>query len=94
MDLFGKINDRETKLAPILERYKDQKHPLDYHNLYQLIIMVVISPQDSRANINKIAPDLFFVFPNIESLSISNADSLIPYISEVYKFWHQSQVFN
>jgi endonuclease-3 len=45
MDLFGKINDRETKLAPILERYKDQKHPLDCHNLYQLVIMVVLFPK-------------------------------------------------
>ena len=86
MDLFGKINDWEAKLAPILERYKDRKHPLDYHNLYQLVVMVVLSAQDSDANINKIAPRLFLVYPNMESLSTSNADSLIPYISKVRNF--------
>jgi endonuclease-3 len=86
MDLFGKINDWETKLAPILERYKDRKHPLDYQNQYQLIIMVVLSAQDSDANINKIAPALFDIFPNMESLCVSNADSLIPYISKVRNF--------
>jgi endonuclease-3 len=86
MDLFGETNDWEVKLAPILERYKDRKHPLDYQNLYQLVVMVVLSAQDSDANINKVAPDLFIVFPNMESLSISNPDSLIPYISKVRNF--------
>jgi endonuclease-3 len=86
MDLFGKTNDWETKLAPILERYKDRKHPLDYQSLYQLVVMVVLSAQDSDANINKITPALFEVFPNMESLSVSNTDALIPHISKVRNF--------
>lgn len=86
MDLFGKTDDWETKLAPILERYKDRKHPLDYQNLYQLVVMVVLSAQDSDANINKIAPALFEVFPNMESLSVSNVEALIPHISKVRNF--------
>ncbi|OOG67959.1 endonuclease III [Flavobacterium sp. A45] len=86
MDLFGKTNDLETKLVPILEKYKDRKHPLDYQNLYQLMVMVVLSAQDSDANINKIAPALFEIFPNMKSLSISNADELIPHISKVRNF--------
>lgn len=86
MDLFGKTEDWETKLAPILERYKDRKHPLDYQNLYQLVVMVVLSAQDSDANINKIAPALFEVFPNMESLSVSNVEALIPHISKVRNF--------
>jgi endonuclease-3 len=86
MDLFGQTNDWETKLIPILEKYKDRKHPLDYQNLYQLVVMVVLSAQDSDANINKIAPALFDVFPNMESLSVSNVDALIPHISKVRNF--------
>lgn len=86
MDLFGQTNDWETKLIPILEKYKNRKHPLDYQNLYQLIIMVVLSAQDSDANINKIAPVLFEVFPNIKSLSVSNVDALTPYIFKVRNF--------
>src|SRR6187402_1434523 len=86
MDLFGKTNNWETKLAPILEKYKDRKHPLEYQNLYQLLVMVVLSAQDSDANINKIAPALFEVFPNMEILSVSNVDALIPYISKVRNF--------
>lgn len=86
MDLFRETNDWETKLTPILERYNGQKHPLDYQNLYQLVVMVVLSAQDSDANINKIAPALFEVFPNIESLAVSNIDALIPYILKVRNF--------
>ena len=86
MDLFGETNNWETKLAPILEKYKDRKHPLEYQNLYQLVVMVVLSAQDSDANINKIAPALFEIFPNMESLSVSNVEALIPYISKVRNF--------
>ena len=86
MDLFGETNGWTTKLAPILEIYKGRKHPLEYQNLYQLVVMVVLSAQDSDANINKIAPALFKAFPNMESLSVSNADVLIPHISKVRNF--------
>jgi endonuclease-3 len=86
MDLFEETNDWGTKLAPILDKYKDRKHPLDYQNLYQLVVMVILSAQDSDANINKIAPSLFEIFPDMESLSVSNVDALIPHISKVRNF--------
>lgn len=86
MNLFEDSNDWAEKLAPILKKYKGRKHPLDHHNLYQLVVMVVLSAQDSDANINKIAPALFEAYPNMESLAVSNADDLIPYISEVRNF--------
>jgi endonuclease-3 len=86
MNLFKETNDWAEKLAPILTKYKGRRHPLDYHNLYQLLVMVVLSAQDSDANINKIAPELFAVFPNMESLSVSNVEALIPHISKVRNF--------
>lgn len=86
MDLFGNSTDWVKKLDPILKKYKGKKHPLDYHNLYQLMVMVVLSAQDSDENINKIAPALFEVYPNIESLSVSNVEALIPYITKVRNF--------
>lgn len=86
MDLFGETNDWAAKLTPILEKYNGRKHPLDYHNLYQLVIMVVLSAQDSDANINSISPALFEAFPNMERLAASNVETLIPYISKVRNF--------
>ena len=64
-------NDWETKLIPIIEKYKGRKHPLEYQNLYQLMVMVILSARDSDANINSISPVLFKNFPNLE-ISIQN----------------------
>lgn len=69
-----------------MKKYKGRKHPLEYQNLYQLLVMVILSAQDSDANINKIAPSLFEVFPNMESLAVSNVDLLLPHISKVRNF--------
>jgi endonuclease-3 len=86
MDLFGETDNWVTNLNPILTKYRDRKHPLEYQNLYQLMVMVVLSAQDSDANINSIAPALFAKYPNLESLAISNNDALFPYISKVKNF--------
>lgn len=83
MDLFGETENWETKLKPILKKYKDRKHPLDYQNTYQLLVMVVLSAQDSDANINSISPILFEKFPTLKSLSKTDLETFIPYISKV-----------
>lgn len=86
MDLFNSENDWAIKLEPILQKYKGKKHPLAYNNVYELMVMVILSAQDSDANINKIAPALFEKFSNLESIAISNSDALLPYISKVRNF--------
>ncbi|MDP3679255.1 MAG: endonuclease III [Flavobacterium sp.] len=86
MNLFENATDWSTNLEPILTKYKGRKHPLEYHNLYQLMVMVVLSAQDSDTNINKIAPILFEAYPNMESLAVSNVEALIPHISKVRNF--------
>ncbi|CAC9976919.1 endonuclease III domain-containing protein [Flavobacterium panici] len=83
MDLFGETIDWETQLKPILKKYKGKKHPLDYQNTYQLLVMVVLSAQDSDANINNISPALFEKYPTLTSLSKTDFETFIPYISKV-----------
>jgi len=73
-------------LQPLIEKYKAKKHPLDYNNSYELMVMVILSAQDSDANINKIAPNLFAAFPNLEALAATSLENLIPYISKVRNF--------
>lgn len=86
MNLFEPNDNWSEKLQPLIEKYKGKKHPLEYKNTYQLMIMVILSAQDSDANINKIAPTLFEVYPNMESLAVSNVEALIPHISKVRNF--------
>jgi endonuclease-3 len=86
MELFNETPNWAENLKPLIKKYKGKKHPLDYQNTYQLLVMVILSAQDSDANINKIAPALFEVYPNIESLAVSNIEALIPHISKVRNF--------
>ncbi|KDN53805.1 endonuclease III domain-containing protein [Flavobacterium seoulense] len=88
MDLFSNDIDWRQKLTPILEKYKQKEHPLKYQNLYQLVIMVVLSAQDSDENINKITIPLFNTYPNFESLSKATISNIIPYITAV-KFYEK-----
>lgn len=91
MNLFGETSDREVKLQPILEKYKGKKHPLEYQNTYQLMVMVILSAQDSDANINKIAPALFEKFPTLISLSEATPETFIPYINKVRNYPTKAQ---
>ena len=84
--MASKTPDWAEILKPLIAKYKGKKHPLDYQNTYQLLVMVILSAQDSDANINKIAPALFEAYPNMETLAVSNVEALIPHISKVRNF--------
>ena len=86
MDMFNETPNWAENLKPLIALYKEKKHPLNYQNTYQLLVMVILSAQDSDANINKIAPALFEAYPNMESLAVSNIEALIPHISKVRNF--------
>lgn len=78
-------------VKPLLEKYGQNKHPLEYKNIYQLLVMVVLSAQDSDRNINKIAPDLFEAFPNMTKLSKATPEDLYPFISGVRNYSNKAK---
>jgi endonuclease-3 len=80
-----KVNWPEA-IKPLLKKYRHTKHPLNYGNIYQLVIMVVLSAQDSDKNINKLAPELFKAFPTMQALSKAEPEWLYPYIGKVRNF--------
>ena len=75
----------------MLKKYKNKKHPLDYGNIYQLVVMVVLSAQDSDRNINQLAPKLFEAFPDMKALSRATEEILFPFISKVRNFGNKSK---
>ncbi len=83
MDLFTQPKDWKTILQPIIETHKGRKHPLEYSNLYELMVAVLLSAQDSDAHINKIMPHFIEKYPNLEAIFNSNIDSLENLISGV-----------
>lgn len=79
-----------TALKPLLDKYKGKAHPLEYKNLYQLVVMVVLSAQDSDKNINNLAPALFKAFPNMKALSTATEKELFEFISKVRNFGNKT----
>lgn len=73
-------------IKPLLKAYKGKKHPLEYKNIYQLVVMVVLSAQDSDRHINQLAPELFKAFPNMQALSKATPKALYAYIGKVRNF--------
>jgi len=78
-------------VKPLLKKYKNTKHPLDYGNVYQLMVMVVLSAQDSDKHINQIAPKIFAAFPNMKALSQATPEAIQELISDVRNFGNKSK---
>ena len=70
----------DEAMKPLIKKYKNKKHPLDYENIYQLVVMVVLSAQDSDRHINDLAPKLFESFPDMRALSKATPETLTPLI--------------
>ena len=83
--------DWPEAIKPLLKKYKGTKHPLEYGNVYQLLVMVILSAQDSDRHINELAPKLFEAFPTMESLSHATPETLYPFIGGVRNFANKTK---
>ena len=84
------FNNWKENLQPLINKYKDRKHPLAYQNLYQLLIMIILAAQDSDANINKVKVSFFDKYPNISNLSKASASEISNYVSTVTNYQNKS----
>ena len=78
-------------IKPLIKKYKNKKHPLEYKNIYQLLVMVVLSAQDSDRHINSLAPELFKTFPNMEAFSNATPETLFPLVGKVRNFANKTK---
>jgi endonuclease-3 len=83
--------DWQKEIQPLIKKYKGRQHPLTYRDTYELIVMVVLSAQDSDRNINKIATELFGAFPDMKALAKADAESIYPYVSKVRNFRNKTK---
>jgi endonuclease-3 len=90
MSMPSKVNWAEA-MKPLLKKYKGKKHPLEHKNIYQLVVMVVLSAQDSDRHINQLAPKLFEAFPDMKALSKASPEDLYPYIGSVRNFGNKAK---
>jgi endonuclease-3 len=85
-----KVNWGEA-LQPLFKKYKGKKHPLDYKNRFQLVVMVILSAQDSDRHINEIAPPLFEAFPSMKDLAKAKPEALYKFIGKVRNFANKTK---
>jgi endonuclease-3 len=81
----------EKEIQSLIKKYKGKKHPLDYHSMYELVIMVVLSARDSDRHINKIAPGFFEIIPDMKALSKANSELIFPIINKVRNFANKTK---
>jgi endonuclease-3 len=79
------------EIQPLIKKYKGKKHPLEYRSHYELVVMVVLSAQDSDKHINQLAPELFKAFPDMKALAKADANALFPYINKVRNFGNKTK---
>ncbi|MFM8850395.1 MAG: endonuclease III domain-containing protein [Cytophagales bacterium] len=85
------VVDWRKAIQPLLKKYQDKKHPLDYKNFYELMVMVVLSAQDSDRHINKLAPTFFDAYPDMKALAKADAESLHQLIGDVRNFGNKTK---
>ena len=82
--------DWASALKPLIAKYKNEKHPLNYHSIYELMIMVILSAQTTDDLINDVTPTFFKKYPNFKSLSKATHEDLEQYLSKVRNFYKKA----
>ena len=81
----------QKEIQSLIKKYNGKKHPLDYKSTYQLVVMVVLSAQDSDRHINQLAPTFFDAFPDMKALSKATSEGLFVIINKVRNFGNKSK---
>jgi len=78
-------------LQPLLAKYGRRKHPLKYENPYQLLVMAVLSAQDTDRKINMLAPSFFEHYPSMEALARAVPEDLHRHLRHIRNFATKSR---
>jgi len=65
-------------LKPLFKKYRGKKHPLEFNDPYQLLVMIVLSARASDIMVNNLAPALFKQYPSFKHLATATPEELYP----------------
>lgn len=83
--------DWAKEILPLFKEYKGKKHPLEYQNPFQLVVMTVLAAQDSDRHINSIAPALFQAIPSMSDLAKKKPEDVFKHVETVRNFWNKTK---
>ncbi len=78
-------NDKEAKIIGELlgVMFPDAHCELDYHNVYELSVAVILSAQTTDKAVNIVTPNLFAKYTTLESLANANASVVEALIARI-----------
>ncbi|HON64563.1 MAG TPA: endonuclease III [Bacilli bacterium] len=65
------------------ETFPNARCELNYRNIYELAISVILSAQSTDKAVNEVTPALFKKYPRIEALAEATEEKVIPYIKKL-----------
>ncbi|TLD88386.1 MULTISPECIES: endonuclease III [Helicobacter] len=85
---FKKCKKKDISVikALFLEHYANAKTELVYHNLYELLVCVMLSAQCTDKRVNIVTPALFKAFPDVASLAAADEAEIKELIKSVSFF--------
>ena len=76
---------------PLWKEFGKRKHPLDYKNRYQLVVMVILSAQTTDKQINELAKDFFLSYPSMKELAKASVEDLHHQLRKVRNFGNKAK---
>ena len=74
------MNRAEEVLKGLDMLYPDAHCELDYRNIYELTVAVILSAQTTDASVNRVTPALFAAYPDIAALAQADTAEIEGYI--------------
>ena len=86
--------DKKTsgRIISLLKKYHGNPEPaLDYNNIYQLAIAVVLSAQTTDVQVNGVTPELFSRYPGFPDLAKAKTDDVEKIIRSTGFYHHKAR---
>ncbi len=78
---------RKERYSYILQYFREQmpevQTELEFGNVFQLLVAVILSAQCTDKRINQVTPELFRRFPDAKTMAASDVDEIYEYIKSV-----------
>ena len=73
----------DVVVAELARLFPDAKCELNYHNVYELSVAVILSAQTTDKAVNLVTPALFKTYPDLKALSEANVDEVAKMIARI-----------
>lgn len=70
-------------IREIIKLFPDAKPSLNFNNVFELLVAVMLSAQTTDAAVNKVTPELFKRFPDPLAFAQASSKEIEPYIAKI-----------